>query len=854
MDKLIHSLSSYKTSIVLLLIYATGLATATFVEKQMGTEAAKMLIYYSPLFIFLQFLLVMNFLLVLVRYRYIQRKKWAMIVIHAALIVILGGALTTFLFGKEGQVHIREGERTDQMVMHTSRGTKTETMPFVLELTDFRLNRYPGSQSPSSYESDLRVYVDGEMREATVFMNNVLDLKGYRFFQASYDQDELGTILSVNRDVAGRTITYAGYFLLLMGFMLMFFMPDSRFRRLELQLRETRERMKMLPVFLIFAGIPLTVSGQTHGSSILAAGTIFDSHISISGQTVDSPTTAGTIIPGSPTSAGGAISGSRMMETVQQNSIPADHAARFGALPVQFHGRVMPMNTFSAEILRKVSQSQSFGKLNSDQFLLGLMTMPQMWMQVPLIALPDEQISIQYNLPKKHAPYAQFFDHQGNYRLLPRLQEIYHRPPAERSAADKNLIKADERVNIVYQLLNHTMPGIFPHPGDPSHTWYASGDDLSLFSGADSLFVSHAFDGYLTEIRESLQSGDWSKPEEMLDAIIRYQQINDKASLIHSQKLMAEVRYNQMNIFNRCKTGYFIFGGALLVLAFIQIFRKQERLRNGIFTLILFIAALFIYHTAGMAMRWYISGYAPWSNSYETMVYVAWATVLAGFIFGRKNALTLALATLFGGVILFVSGLNWMDPQISTLVPVLKSPWLMFHVAVIVAAYGFFGISFLLGITNLSIMAFFKKNTLLSYRIRELSLINNLSLLVGLALMTIGTFLGAVWANESWGRYWGWDPKETWALITIVVYTIVTHMHLVKKWNNPWVFNLLSVLAFSSVLMTFLGVNYFLSGMHSYGQTERMSSVFLYIAVAFAAIGILAIFSYRKKKDFEFVN
>ena len=822
MDKLIHSLSSYKTSIVLLLIYATGLATATFVEKQMSTEAAKMLIYYSPLFIFMQFLLVINFLLILVRYRYIQRKKWTMIVVHVALIVILGGALTTFLFGKEGQVHIREGERTDQMVMNTSKGIKTETLPFELELTDFRLNRYPGSQSPSSFESDLRVHVDGEVREATIFMNNVLDLKGYRFFQASYDQDELGTILSVNRDVAGRTITYAGYFLLLMGFILMFFMPDSRFRRLVRQLRETRERVKTLTVVLVFTLIPLTGLGQTPRDSL--------------------------------TSAGSAMFGSRMMETVQQNSIPADHAARFGALPVQFRGRVMPMNTFSAEILRKVSQSQSIGKLNSDQFLLGLLTMPQMWMQVPLIALPDEQISIQYNLPKKHAPYAHFFDHQGNYRLLPRLQEIYHRPPAGRSAADKNLIKVDERVNIVYQLLNHTMPGIFPHPDDPSHTWYASGDDLSLFSDADSLFVSHAFDGYLTQIRESLQSGDWSKSEEMLDAIIRYQQKNDKASLIHSQKLVAEVRYNQMNIFNRCKTGYFIFGGALLMLAFIQMLRRRDWIRNGIFTVVVFLVALFIYHTAGMAMRWYISGYAPWSNSYETMVYVAWATVLAGFIFGRKSALTLALATLFGGVILFVSGLNWMDPQINTLVPVLKSPWLMFHVAVIVAAYGFFGISFLLGITNLSIMAFSKKNTFLPYRIRELSLINNLSLLVGLALMTIGTFLGAVWANESWGRYWGWDPKETWALITIVVYAIVTHMHLVKKWNNPWVFNLLSVLAFSSVLMTFLGVNYFLSGMHSYGQTESMSSVFLYIAITFLLISIPGIFSYRKRNDFEFVN
>lgn len=198
MDKLIHNLSSYKSSIVLMLLYAFGLATATLIEKQMNTEAAKMLVYYSPLFILLQFLLVINFLLVLIRYNYIKRRKWTMIVLHFALVVTLGGALTTFLFGKEGQVHIREGEQTDVMIMHTSRGVKMEKMPFVLELIDFRLDRYPGSRSPSSYESNLKVYVDGDIRNVKIFMNNVLDLKGYRFFQASYDEDELGTILSVN--------------------------------------------------------------------------------------------------------------------------------------------------------------------------------------------------------------------------------------------------------------------------------------------------------------------------------------------------------------------------------------------------------------------------------------------------------------------------------------------------------------------------------------------------------------------------------------------------------------------------------------------------------------------------------
>jgi cytochrome c-type biogenesis protein CcsB len=306
--------------------------------------------------------------------------------------------------------------------------------------------------------------------------------------------------------------------------------------------------------------------------------------------------------------------------------------------------------------------------------------------------------------------------------------------------------------------------------------------------------------------------------------------------------------YNQLNFFNSNKLGYFIFGGLLLMFSFIQLFRKQQWITYISILLIIGIILSFIYHMTGMGLRWYISGYAPWSNSYETMVYVAWATVLAGFVFGRKSTITLALATLFGGVILFVSSLNWMDPQINTLVPVLKSPWLMFHVAVIVAAYGFFGISFLIGLTNLSIITFAKKSTLIPYRIKELTIVNNMSMLIGLALMTIGTFLGAVWANESWGRYWGWDPKESWALITVVVYSIVTHIHLVKNWNSSWLFNLLSVFAFSTVLMTYIGVNYFFSGMHSYGQMDSASSVLIYILIAFIVFSLLGYTSYTRIK------
>ncbi|MDD4800639.1 MAG: cytochrome c biogenesis protein CcsA [Proteiniphilum sp.] len=804
MDRLICAFSSYKFSLVLMLVYALGLAAATLVEKQMGTEAAKMLIYYSPLFLFLQLLLVVNFLLLLSRYHYLKRKKWALMVIHGALIVIMAGALTTHLFGKEGQVHIREGEISDEMVIHSSRGTRVEKLPFHLELTDFRLRRYPGSQSPSSFESLLRVHIDGEVREMEVCMNNVLDLKGYRFFQASYDPDEQGTILSVNRDPVGRVITYGGYLLLVTGLIMMFLMRRSRFRTLLNGLHKYRQEAGLMVVLLL---APISAFSNPAAGDLTVAA-------------------------------------------LQQHTVSAAHAARFGTLPVQFRGRIMPMNSFSSGILRKLHQETSIGGLNEDQFLLGLLAMPQLWMEVPLIALPNRQISSQYRLPEGYAAYSQFFDQGGGYRLLPQLQQIYHRPAAERTAAEKELIKLDERVNIVYQLLHHSMPAIFPHVADPDHTWFAPGEDLAIFAD-DSLFVTHSFDHYLAAVRHSVQSGDWSEPDRLLQGMKTWQIQHDTASLIRPDKMQAEIRYNRMHLFSHIRVSYFLLGGLLLLIAFLRLIHERKWMRDIAVFLIAAIAVVFLFHLYGMGLRGYIAGHAPWSNSYETMVYIAWVTVMAGLIFGRKNHLTLALATLFGGVILFVSGLNWMDPQINTLVPVLKSPWLMLHVAVIVAAYGFFGISFLLGIVNLLLMSFHTAGERLSCRIKELGIINNLSLLSGLALMTIGTFLGAVWANESWGRYWGWDPKETWALITVVVYSFVTHLHLVRRWYSDWLFNLLSVLAFSAVLMTFLGVNYFLSGMHSYGQTDTDASLFVCIAAAFAAIGILGVVSYRRAESRE---
>ncbi len=771
----------------------------------MGTPAAKAIIYYSPIFIFWQFLMIVNFLSIVWKYNLLKSGKWGLLLTHFAFIVILTGAMYSHLFSEEGILHLREGEISNKIAVREGDKTSFHVLPFKVELIKFTLTRYPGSSSPSSFESEVLVHVDGETRKELIFMNNVLDVKGYRFFQASYDKDELGTILSVNRDVTGRNITYTGYFLLALGFVFCILGKNSRFRYLSRQLKNLRSTpFVAIALIALFVLSPNELDAQENRD---------------------------------------------MKSIVMQFQVNKKHAERFGSLPVQAqNGRMIPMNTFSSEVLRKLHKEENWGHLNSDQFLLSLMAMPDMWMRIPIIRFSNNDISSRFKLSEDECSYLQLFDSLGTYRLGPDVEAAYAKMPGERSKYDKDLMKLDEQVNILHQVFNYQRIKIFPKEDDPNHTWYAPGDDLSVYSGKDSMFVSKVFVWYLVEVQSALRSQDWTKADEVLGMIDTYQQAKSKGLDISPKKMQAEIQYNKMNIFRLCKIGYLITGGILLILSFMGMFGFSRK-TDIVFWLLLGVAiAVFGFHTYGMGVRWYIAGYAPWSNSYETMVYVSWATVFAGLLFVRRSKITMALATLFGGIILFVSGLNWMDPQISPLVPVLKSPWLMFHVAVIVAAYGFFGICCLLGITNMFLFSFLndKNRNLLTSRIKELTIVNELSMLIGLALMTIGTFLGAVWANESWGRYWGWDPKETWALITMIVYALVVHMRLVKNIYTPWSFNFGSVIAFASVLMTFFGVNYFLSGMHSYGENDNVNGIFIYIILAFAIILLLSFMAYFK--------
>ena len=770
-EKLIGFLSSYKAAIILLTIYALLMAIATFVEKEYDTQVAKALIYYSPLFILLHILMVLNCVFITIKRKLFALGKWGYVLVHLAFIIILGGAMTTHLISEEGMLHLREGEKSSVILIKNGESHIERHLPFEVELIDFKLTRYPGSKSPSAYESLLRLHVDGKSFEKLVYMNHVLDLQGYRFFQASYDPDELGSILSVSYDVAGRRITYAGYAVLYLGLLGCIVGRGSRFRRLSRQL-------KSLSGWLLLLFISVGASTQVHALNI-----------------------------------------------------PQSHAEKFGNLPMQDpHGRIIPVNTFASEIVRKLHIKEVVQGLSEDQILLNLFVEPSVWANKPLILIEESDVRDQFTQGKEVISYRDAFNKEGNYRYGAEVESAYQKNPALRSRLDKELLKLDEKINLLHQLFNYQLIRIFPVPSDTIyHHWLAAGDEHKALSKEESLEVLKLFNNYRGEVLKAANSGDWSSADKALSDIEMFQDKNKAGLVINKDLIATEVNYNRLNLLPSCRKGYLIMGGILLVLSFLGWFRPEEKQWEKILKIVLTtgIVACFIGHTYCIAMRGYISGHAPWSNSYETMVFLSWAGVLGGFCFGRRNFTAFALSTLFGGVVLFVSGLNWMDPEITPLVPVLKSPWLMFHVATLMMAYGFLGIGCMIATTNLIAAAFTtpQNREMISKRILSLSIVSELALIMGLALMMVGIFLGAVWANESWGRYWSWDPKETWALITGIIYAAVLHIRWFEKKANLLRFNLLTQWAFLSVLMTYFGVNYLLSGMHSYGNTSGLAGL-----------------------------
>ena len=357
----------------------------------------------------------------------------------------------------------------------------------------------------------------------------------------------------------------------------------------------------------------------------------------------------------------------------------------------------------------------------------------------------------------------------------------------------------------------------------------------------DADFAGGILNLYYSEVLQSMESGNWSKPDEYLGYIQKYQMKYASDILPPTSKISLEIFYNEFNIFGKLSKILGILGFILLVFHFMLIFKPAAHLLKYITIGKILVFTAFLLYSAGLIIRWYISGHAPWSNGYETMIYIGWATLLSGFIFAQRSPISLAVTTILTSIILMVAGMSWMNPEITNLVPVLKSYWLVVHVAIITASYGFLAMGALLGMLNLVLIILRnKKNEKnISFTILEISYIIEMALMIGLLMLTIGSFIGGVWANESWGRYWGWDPKETWALVTVMVYSIILHLRKIPGLKSIFALSSLALIGLSSVLMTFFGVNYYLSGMHSYAQGDPPpipNALYLAIIVIFALI------------------
>lgn len=724
------------------------------------------------------------------------------------------------LVGSKGKMGVPQSFKLGSLEYTLLYGSKVYETPFKIKLNDFVAAKYPGTEkSYSSFESKVTVE-DTEQKtkfDARIFMNNILDYRGYRFFQASFDPDEKGTVLSVNHDSWGTLITYIGYTLLYIGLMGILFIRGSRFGELKRKLEKIKEKKSVLTILALFFGFGMMAQQHTAHQPQMPSAKQIDS-------------------------------------LILKHKVSEEHAAKFGRLIVQDQGgRMKPVNTFSSELLRKVSKSDTYKDMNSDQVFLSMTQFPQVWYNVPIIFVKKDNDSI-HNLigAEKGAKYVSlmsFFDDRGNYKLSPYLDAAYKAPVPNQF--QKDFIETDKKVNLLYSALSGQILKVFPIPFDKNNKWVSHLElNETGLTGIDSLFTKNVLPLYLSSLDEVPTKKDYKAADTFLDGLIKFQKKYGKEIYPSEEKINSEVLYNKYDIFKKLYAWYMIAGVLMFMFVIIKIFNSGKVINALVKVCHGFIGLFFVLHTIGLIARWYISGHAPWSDAYESMIYVGWATMFFGLAFGRKSELTVASTAFVAAMILMIAHWNWMDPAIANLQPVLNSYWLMIHVAVIVASYGPFTLGMILGIVSLLLILLTneKNKKKMELNIKEITIINEMALTVGLVMLTIGNFLGGQWANESWGRYWGWDPKETWALVSIMVYAFVIHMRFVPALRGKWIYNLVSVFAFYSILMTYFGVNFYLSGLHSYAKGDKVVTPnFVYVSVALVTLlGIASYFQYRK--------
>lgn len=750
-----------KIIFILYILVLVCMAAATIVEKSQGTDYAHAH-YYGAWW----FILIWAVLAALGAFYIIKRKvKCAStLALHLSFIIILLGALLTHVSAKRGMIHLRIGQPTDTyMAQDEEQGMKEEKLPFSLCLKKFEAKMHDGTNAVADYSSKFTVIDGDDKSEGEVSMNNIYSHRSYRLYQSSYDEDGKGSVLAINADPYGLPVTYTGYALLFISLVWMLFDPKGGYRKL----------LKS----------PLLKKGALMTALILSMGNI---------QTLHAESATGNL---------------------QNAVLPKETAEKFGELHILYNDRICPVQTFALDFCKKIYGARSYQGLTAEQVLSGWVFYGNTWANEPFIKIKSGEMKTAMNLPD-YASLNTFFNREmGGYTIGQYVQEYYN---GQQDKFHQQAADIDGKIQIIMELREGISLKVLPYTftknvkATKDHSFIKAGT-TTWFSPVDKLpqAVEHQHALYIRNVFSLLngdvKAGNTSRVNEFFVKMKKYQEVSSGNSLPTATQYKAE-RINNAFPFAT------ILFMANLTLGFIALFytiyrmTKKREIKALNIALPILLGVSFLALTFGLALRWIISGNIPMSNGYESMLTVAWFVMLISILMQLRIRIVVVFGFLISGFFLLVSHINQMDPAIGQMMPVLNSPLLSIHVSIIMMSYALLSLTFICGIMGICLRSHGE----------ELQALSRIFLYPALTTMGFGIFIGAIWANVSWGNYWSWDSKETWALITFMIYAVVVHTQSLPVFRKPLVYHIYITLAFLSIAMTYFGVNYFLTGMHSY--------------------------------------
>lgn len=676
-----------KKFLILIYVVLTGvLMAATFIEHSRGTAFVERYIYHSVWFCCLWGILACFVVVAMARFNWLKRLP--VVLLHSSFLIILGGAMLTFLFGEKGYIHLKKGVEVTTFVRESDK--HEVSLPFALCLDSFNIKYYPGTEAPSDYVSAVTYVLHGHSVSANISMNRVLSVDGYRLYQSSYDDDGSGSWLSVNYDPMGIGVAYTGYVLLALASIGLLISKRESFRRL-LQNPLLRKGGLLLMLLLVFG---------------------VSAHAEL-----------------------------RVISLEEANTLCAKQ--------VIYQDRIVPLNTLARDFVLKLTGKDAYRGLSPEQVLASWMVYTEDWAREPMIYVKNGNLRKMLNHPRgKFIALNELFD-GDKYKL----QSMLSGEVCKNDSKLKNaILELDEKVGLILMLREGTL--IKPLPED----------------------------GSVTPLSETAV----------------------KAELLYNK-----IPFSKLLFMINLTLGILSFGGLL----YLGLRREDAPVSNAVRVikcgLVWLLLASCLFHWIGYVLRWYIGGRMPLGNGYETMLFLAGCMLALSCWLQRRFLFVLPFGFLLSGFTLLVAYLGEINPQITPLMPVLLSPWLSIHVSLIMIAYALYAYIFLNGILALCLRH-------RPEQVERLMLFSKLMSYPATLFLGVGIFIGSVWANVSWGNYWSWDSKEVWALITFMIYGVAFHGASLPWMRKPMHYHIYMVLAFLSVLMTYVGVNFFLTGMHSY--------------------------------------